>query len=39
LRDLARFLESQRFLFAVFTSDEVRRAAHAATPVNIEQPK
>ena len=35
LGDLARFLEAQPFLFAVFTSDEVRRAAHtarAATP-------
>ena len=30
LRDLARFLESQPFLFAVFTHDDVRRAAHAA---------
>ena len=30
LRDLARFLESQPFLFAVFTNDEVRRAAGAA---------
>ena len=27
LRDLARFLESQPFLFAVFTEDDVRRAA------------
>jgi Type I phosphodiesterase / nucleotide pyrophosphatase len=27
LRDLAHFLESQPFLFAVFTSDDVRRAA------------
>ena len=32
LRDLARFLESQSFLFAVFTSDDVRRAADAAKP-------
>ena len=30
LRDLAHFLESQPFLFAVFTNDDVRRAAHAA---------
>ena len=30
LRDLAHFLESQPFLFAVFTSDDVRRAADAA---------
>jgi len=27
LRDLARFLESQPYMFAVFTNDEVRRAA------------
>jgi len=27
LRDLASFLETQRFLFAVFTEDDVRRAA------------
>jgi hypothetical protein len=27
LRDLAHFLESQPFLFAVFTNDDVRRAA------------
>ena len=35
LRDLARFLESQPFLFAVFTNDDVRSAANAlkrATP-------
>jgi hypothetical protein len=35
LRDLAHFLESQPFLFAVFTNDDVRRAANAlknATP-------
>jgi len=32
LRDLARFLEAQPFLFAVFTDDDVRRAAHTATP-------
>jgi hypothetical protein len=32
LRDLARFLESQPFLFAVFTNDEVRRAAGATNP-------
>jgi hypothetical protein len=33
LRDLAHFLESQPFFFAVFTNDDVRRAAHAAKPV------
>jgi hypothetical protein len=33
LRDLARFLESQPFLFAVFTSDDVRGAADAAKPL------
>lgn len=33
LRDLARFLEAQAFLFAVFTHDEVRRAADVAKPV------
>jgi hypothetical protein len=35
LRDLAQFLESQPYMFAVFTNDEVRRAADAlktATP-------
>jgi hypothetical protein len=32
LRDLARFLESQPFLFAVFTNDDVRRAVDAAKP-------
>ncbi len=32
LRDLANFLESQPFLFAVFTGDDVRRAADAAKP-------
>jgi hypothetical protein len=30
LRDLAHFLESQPFLLAVFTHEDVRRAAHAA---------
>jgi hypothetical protein len=30
LRDLAHFLESQPFLFAVFTDDDVRRAASSA---------
>ena len=30
LRDLAHFLESQPFLFAVFTHDDVRIAANAA---------
>jgi hypothetical protein len=29
LHDLAHFLESQQFLFAVFTNDDVRRAANA----------
>jgi len=33
LRDLAHFLESQPFLFAVFTNDDVRRAAGALKPV------
>ena len=33
LRDLAHFLESQPFLFAVFTTDDVRRAAEVAKPV------
>ena len=33
LRDLAHFLESQPFLFAVFTNDDVRRAAEALKPV------
>jgi len=33
LRDLAHFLESQPFLFAVFTNDDVRRAAEVARPV------
>ena len=32
LGDLAHFLESQPFLFAVFTNDDVRLAAHAAKP-------
>jgi predicted AlkP superfamily pyrophosphatase or phosphodiesterase len=30
LRDLAQYLESQPFLFAVFTHDEVRLAAYEA---------
>ena len=30
LRDLAAFLESQPFIFAVFTNDDVRRAANPA---------
>jgi bisphosphoglycerate-independent phosphoglycerate mutase (AlkP superfamily) len=30
LRELAHFLESQPFFFAVFTQDDVRLAAHAA---------
>jgi hypothetical protein len=29
LGDLARFLEAQPFVFAVFTEDDVRRAADA----------
>ena len=33
LRDLAHFLESQPFLFAVFTDDDVRRVADAAKAV------
>jgi hypothetical protein len=33
LSDLARFLRSQPFLFAVFTNDDVRRMANAATPL------
>ena len=33
LRDLAHFLESQPFFFAVFTNDDVRRAANATKPV------
>jgi len=33
LSDLAHFLESQPFLFAVFTNDDVRRAAQAMRPV------
>jgi hypothetical protein len=32
LRDLAHFLESQPFLFAVFTKDDVRSAAYALEP-------
>jgi hypothetical protein len=32
LRDLAHFLESQPFLFAVFTNDDVRSAASALKP-------
>ena len=32
LGDLARFLEAQPFVFAVFTSDDVRRAAGTAKP-------
>jgi hypothetical protein len=35
LRDLAHFLESQPFIFAVFTSDDVRRAANLAKPVTL----
>jgi hypothetical protein len=31
LRDLANFLESKPFLFAVFTEDDVRREAQKAT--------
>jgi hypothetical protein len=33
LGDLARFLEAQPFVFAVFTHDDVRHAADAARPV------
>jgi hypothetical protein len=33
LRDLAHFLESQPFVFAVFTNDEVGRAANAPKPL------
>ena len=33
LRDLARFLEAQPFLFAVFTNDDAGRAAGAGKPV------
>jgi hypothetical protein len=33
LGDLAHFLESQPYLFAVFTNDDVRRAADALKPV------
>ncbi len=32
LRDLAYFLESQPFLFAVFTNDDVRSAANTLKP-------
>ena len=32
LRDLAHFLESQPFLFTVFTNDDVRRVANAVKP-------
>jgi hypothetical protein len=32
LRDLVHFLESQPFLFAVFTNDDVRAAANAVKP-------
>jgi hypothetical protein len=33
LRDMAHFLESQPFMFAVFTEDDVRQAAEASKPV------
>jgi hypothetical protein len=33
MRDLAHFLESQPFLLAVFTNDDVRRAANTEMPV------
>jgi len=33
LDDMARFLEAQPFVFAVFTQDDVRRAADAAKPL------
>jgi hypothetical protein len=32
VRDLAHFLESKPFLFAVFTNDDVRSAANALKP-------
>ena len=32
LSEVARFLEAQPFLFAVFTIDDVRRAAGASAP-------
>ena len=38
LGDLAHFLESQPFLFAVFTEDDVRRAANALGPVTRSRP-
>jgi hypothetical protein len=38
LGDLAHFLESQPFLFAVFTQDDVRRAANALGPITRRQP-
>ena len=31
LRDLADFLESQPFVFAAFTDEDVRREVHTAT--------
>ncbi len=37
LRDLARFLEAQPFVFAVFTEDEVRRASGGAGPARTRQ--
>jgi hypothetical protein len=38
LGDLAHFLESQPFLFAVFTEDDVRRAASALGRITRRQP-
>ena len=36
LKDVARFLESQPYVFAVFTEPEIRTAAHHATPGQTE---
>jgi hypothetical protein len=35
LRGLADFLESQPFVFAVFTNDDVRRLSDAAKPMTL----
>jgi hypothetical protein len=35
LRDLVQFLESKPFVFAVFTNDDVRRAANATKPMTV----
>jgi hypothetical protein len=37
LDDLARFLEAQPFVFAVFTHDDVRRAADAPKTVTLSR--